>query len=240
MKKIILLLLFAIPIISFAQNQKATWDYPVKPGSKEWLKVDDYSKRLQLLNVPEDILLKLNTKELVQICLKYPQMELIFTRNDILSGISYVSTLFNGFIELSKRKDAGTELLRIYKDLNPDNYATANLKEKISHKKNFIVMELLLASPVILRNMEKEERVDLLNVLYNKYEEKAKYWQQFYYDQISSNLLVMAQILKLDKSSTIDDIEYNKKVDILLRSGEINDPEFVSIFTKNVANYLGK
>lgn len=240
MKKIILFLLIAIPFFSFAQNEKATWDYPVKPGSEEWLNVEDYSKRLQLLNVPNDILSKMSTKDLVLTCLKYPQIELIFTRNDILTGISYVSTFFNGFIELSKRKDAGTELLKLYKDLNPDKYVLANLKEKISHKKNFIVMELLLSSPVILGNMEKEERTDLLNVSYNKYEEKAKYWQQFYFDQISSNLLVMAQILKLDKSSTSDDIEYNRKMNILLRSGEINDPDFVFVFTKNVTSYLKK
>jgi hypothetical protein len=202
--------------------------------------VVDYSNRLELLNVPDDILSKLSTKELVRICLEYPQMELIFTRNDILSGVSYVSTLFNGFIELSKRNDAGTELLRLYKDLNPDDYVSANLKDKINHKKGFIVIELLLASPVILKNMDKNERTDLLNVSYNKFEEKAKYWQQFYYDQISSNLLVMAQILKLEEPLPSDDIEYNKKMNILLRSGEIDDPEFVSILIKNVVNYMKK
>jgi hypothetical protein len=40
--KFFLILLLFLPLISFAQ-EKVTWDYPVKPGSEEWRKIDDYS-----------------------------------------------------------------------------------------------------------------------------------------------------------------------------------------------------
>lgn len=53
MKKIILFLLIVLPFFSFAQNEKVTWDYPIKPGSKEWLAVPDFLKRLDLLNIPD-------------------------------------------------------------------------------------------------------------------------------------------------------------------------------------------
>ena len=82
MKKIILLLLLTISIVTLAQ-EPATWDYPIKPGSEEWLNIKDYSKRLELLNIPQDELTNISTNELVKICVDYPQMGLIYTKNDL-------------------------------------------------------------------------------------------------------------------------------------------------------------
>jgi hypothetical protein len=39
--------------------------------------------------------------------------------NNLKEGFDQVSTEFNGFQELFKRKDAGTELLKIYQTINP-------------------------------------------------------------------------------------------------------------------------
>ena len=122
MKKIILFLLIVMPFFSFAQNEKVTWDYPIKPGSKEWLAVSDFSKRLELLNIPAPLLKKMSTEELVKSCLNYPEYRLIFTRNDLQSGYNFIRSSFNGFVELESRPDAGKELVKVYAGYKPDGF----------------------------------------------------------------------------------------------------------------------
>lgn len=105
MKKMILLFLI-IPTLLFAQED-ITWDYPVKPGSEEWLNISNYLKRLEQLNIPSNVLSEISTYQLVKTCLNYPQIELVFTRSNLIEGISYVSVHFNGFKELLKKKRCG-------------------------------------------------------------------------------------------------------------------------------------
>lgn len=239
MKKIIIILLLALPVISFAQEE-VTWDYPVKPGSEEWLSIRDYPKRLELLNIPTEIVTNISTKQLVKSCLNYPQIELIFTRNDLITGISYVSTLFNGFLELSRRKDAGTELMRRYQSFEPFDYQTMEKSAQIRYKKDFIIIELLLSSPVILKNMNKMERIELLKESYKMYEAKAKYWDKFYSEQISPNLLVMARILEIDEPAIKNRSEIENNMNVLLDTGITHDTAFVTELINEVIIYLSR
>lgn len=210
----------------------------MKPGSEEWLATNDYSKRLDQLNIPTNILSKINTKQLVKICLNYPQIELVFTRNNLIEGISYISTNFNGFAELFNRGDAGIELLQSYQSFNPSNYKMMGESGRIQHKMDFIILEMILSSPVILNNMNKEERVELLNESYKMYEEKADYWDKFYLEQVSSNLLIMARILEIDKPSIKDKNEIKKDMDILLKSGTTHNSAYVTALINEVDSYL--
>jgi hypothetical protein len=174
----------------------------------------------------------------VKTCFNYPQIELIFTRNNLITGICYVSTIFNGLTELSKRKDAGSELLQLYKSFNPANYLSVNEGGKIEHKKDYVILELLLSSPLVLNNMNKNERTELLNTSYIMYEGKAKYWDKFYSEQISPNLLIMAQILNIDEPTIQKNDKIEKDWETLLRTGKTDNQEFVSTLLNDVVKYL--
>ena len=65
---VLLLLLWKF---SFCQSQKENWNYPIRPGSKEWLSKPNFAERLSLLNLPMDTINKLETDRLVNICLEY-------------------------------------------------------------------------------------------------------------------------------------------------------------------------
>ena len=125
MKKLIIYLLIVIPSFAIAQNERATWDYPVKPGSKEWLNIADYSKRFELLNIPDNLLKAISTEELVKSCLNYPEFPMVFTRNDLQSGYNFIQSMFNGFVELETRPDAGKELMKVYDGYKPDGRPAA-------------------------------------------------------------------------------------------------------------------
>lgn len=200
MKKLLnlfLMFILIITAISIHGQDYNSYKYPIMPGSIEWLQVDDYYQRLELLNIPEDTLKEMSTFRLLNTCLSYPQFELLFTRNDLISGIAFMSNHFNGFRELYERKDAGKELLKKYKKMNPMEYKQFSDDSKGNLMVEFIKIELLLGHPMIIESMSGIEKYELLNEAYNKYEEKAASWKQLSEDNLAPNLRIMIHILEL-------------------------------------------
>lgn len=200
MKRIALLLLITIPLFSLTQ-EKVIWDYPVKPGSVEWKKLTSYQDRLNAYNIHGDILKRISTEELAKTCLNYPEFRLIFTRNNMQKGYDYIRTKFNGFRELESRSDAGKELLKLYKNYNPDNFNKKSTNLEIG---NFIVkftyIELLIAQNEILKSFNDEESQELLLQCCKKY--KGKKNLQSYYGIIGlkTTALILARNYKADLS----------------------------------------
>lgn len=116
-KKLVTIITFLVSITLFSQNIDHTWNYPIKPGTKEWQNLKTPKERINAYNIPDSILYKISTKNLVKSCLNYPDMIVIMHRDDLQSGYNYLKTLFNGFEELEKRPDAGKELIEVYKKI---------------------------------------------------------------------------------------------------------------------------
>lgn len=171
--KLLMILILFVPIIAFTQVEKTKWEYPVKPGSKEWLKIADFEKRLALLDIPEDILQKISTEELVNSCLSYPEFGLVYTRNDLQSGYNYIRSMFNGFRELETRPDAGKVLMKVYAGYKPDSFDRSSSDLEIGQfvfKFNYI--ELLLAQPGIQNKMNLVDLKELMMLCSQKYKVK--------------------------------------------------------------------
>lgn len=197
MRKIIFLLLLIFPTILFAQQNEVTWDYPVKPGTKEWNNLKTYKERLDAYNIPVDILKTITTKELVKTCLDYPELRLIFTRNDLQAGYNYIATKFNGFKELESRSDAGKVLLEFYAEYNPEgfdpNFSNLEIGRYIV---KFTYIELIMAQNNIWKNLTDNEAKELTFQCINKYNKKKK--QQAYYGiiGIKTTALILARTHK--------------------------------------------
>jgi len=70
MKKILFLLLSAG--VLNAQTKNITWDYPIKPGMEEWNQLKTEGERIAVVQVPEDILAKLSSEEVVRLSISFP------------------------------------------------------------------------------------------------------------------------------------------------------------------------
>lgn len=218
MKKIILFLLFVIPIFSFAQNEKATWDYPVKPGSKEWLAVPDFSKRLELLNVPEPILKSISTEELVKSCLNYPEIQLIFTRNGLQLGYNFIRSSFNGFVELESRPDGGKELIKVYAGYKPYGFDLNSTDLEIGEfMSNFTYIEILIAQTEILNKLNPADSKELMSMCSQKY--KVKKDRQKYYGGIGLHTTALIIARQQDKKLINTKIKHDsKKIDAFIKN----------------------
>jgi len=136
MKKIILLLLFAIPIVSFAQNQKTTWDYPVKPGSEEW-RHSPYVEKIQKNQPPASMINQMATTDLLDLCLQYPFNKDILLFNNPNIAMRKVLKESFGWQEFIKRKDAVETFIGYYNKLPTDKIESVP-DEKVRNNDRFI------------------------------------------------------------------------------------------------------
>lgn len=181
--KLFMITILLIPFIAFSQVDSLKWDFPVKPGSKEWLNIADFEKRLALLDIPESILQNISTEELVNCCLSYPEFGLIYTRNDLQSGYNYIRSMFNGFRELETRPDAGKQLVKIYAGYKPDGFNLSSSDVEIGEfMSKFAFIEILISQPEILNKLNPGDSHELLSLCSQKY--KAKKQLQKYYGGI--------------------------------------------------------
>jgi len=195
--KLLILILF-VPIIAFSQLESPKWDYPVKPGSKEWLSVPDFMKRLELLNIPAPLLKKISTEELVKSCLNYPEIQLVFTRNDLQLGYNFIRSSFNGFVELESRPDAGKELMKVYAGYKPDGFDLNSTDLEIG---KFICeityIEILMAQTEILNKLNPGDSKELMTICSQKY--KVKKDRQKYYGGIGLETTALILARQQDK-----------------------------------------
>ena len=168
-----IILFVAIGGGAFAQNPEKTWDYPIKPGSKEWLSQPEFIGKLTLLNIPSNTLKLLTTNQLVKVCLDYPYFSLVFTRNSLQQGYEFIRDNFNGFRELENRPDASQYLLVEYEKMDPSDFKPeSSLGTKGEYMAKFTFIELLLAQFPILDNTDLSMKNQILNVGFQKYKKK--------------------------------------------------------------------
>lgn len=196
--KFIFWLLIIMPIISTAQ-EKLIWDFPVKPGTEEWKELKNYQDRLNVYNIPDSLLKKIATEDLVKTCLNYPEFRLIMTRNSLQMGYDYLKSIFNGFGELEKRSNTGALLLDEYQKFDPSNiknYDTHLEKGGFSSKMRYI--EILLAQKPILSKLDvktKEKLIENCIFNYEKIEELTEYYTTF---NLLTPTLILGRILEVD------------------------------------------
>ncbi|OJV80512.1 MAG: hypothetical protein BGO34_15535 [Bacteroidia bacterium 44-10] len=145
-------------------TEKLAWDYPVKPGTEEWNKIQSSQEMLNACQIPERVLTSLSTKDLAELCLSYPLLgDMLFSNTSIQDGFNFISSTFNGFQELFKRKDAGIELLKQYEQFNLDSFKK-NKGITITNVFYDLCIDIVMGQHLILSQLNTEEKNKLIEI----------------------------------------------------------------------------
>ena len=161
--------------VTCAVNAQATWDYPVKPGSTEWASFRTGQQRLEVCQIPQEVLEALSTKDLAEICLNYPLFIDYAVSNNERKAISAMIERFNGLKELSKRTDGAQELISIY-----ENYPVLTQVQLEPSKEYDILfklpfLELLLSDEVFIQQLDSRKANELEKMVLSTYERKLEH-----------------------------------------------------------------
>ena len=205
MKKIELLFIFLIcggvvlPLAS-GQNESQPYNFPIGPGTEEWAALESYEARLDAYNIPDSILEVMTTADLVETCLHYPEFRLIMTHNSLQQGYDYLRSIFNGFVELEQRPDAGAELISVYLENNPRDI---NMISGILNKGRFSFdmkfVEVLLSQKVIQRSLSLNDRLDLTAKAISNYETIKEMPAEYGTFGLVTSTLLLGRIMDVDK-----------------------------------------
>ncbi|MDR0575811.1 MAG: hypothetical protein LBG96_17620 [Tannerella sp.] len=232
MKKTIFICLMFISVAVMGQEKKTVWDYPVKPGMKEWQDCNSPEEIYEMLQVPEDILKKIDTKSLIQICLNYPAPTIFYIFNTPQQGFEGFYRQFNGIRELMSRKDAGYFLIEKYADMSLDGFSPLwTLENQGAYINKFYYIELFLVQPVILNLLSKSERKVLLIESLKKFDLKDSQKDLFGSLNRSATVRTIARTLYVENRLTV--IKTNSLPDTIvasLESGQLVNIDVQSVY----------
>ncbi len=224
----------------YAQSNESVWDFPIRPGTEEWEKLDSYEEKLNSYNIPDEILLKMTTGDLVNTCLNYPEFRLIMTRNNLQQGYDYVRSIFNGFRELENRKDAGKELLKLYTPLNPEKII--DFEDTIEKGRYFFKIahiELIMGQYSILNNMDNVDKKYALEQTINKYQKKKEMLELYSQLGLATSALVPGRLLELHNQQSFMDLKKNNPgIDWYLKIVYSPNPQDLDLIVENAKELL--
>jgi len=207
MKNLILSFVFlCICFLSGYAQEKIVWDYPIKPGTKEWAAFETGEQMVRACQIPLEVLNTISTKDLAAVCFNYPLFVNYMAVNDERKGVNATIFQFNGLQELSQRKDGTQELIKVYadypilsktqKDINSTDYYSP-------FKVSFL--ELVLSDNVFLSKLDNDELEALRKIAVNKYADKLEDDDVYSLYSIKKTMLLIAVIMnKQNKTETQD------------------------------------
>ena len=169
-----------IRLLEFSEVITDAYQYPIKPGTKEWKLIVGHDERVKACQIPESVLKTMSTAGLVETVLTYPHYGDMRAYDTLQKGFGYMSSRFNGFQELFTRKDSGTVLLERYKAMDPavfrKGFASAERGRSIWDFEN---VEILLVQNAIIAGLTEVQHQDLRREALLKYQEKKQYTESY-------------------------------------------------------------
>jgi len=201
MKKLLFSFLIVFSFAAYAR-EKIIWDYPIKPKTEEWKKLESNNAKVEACQIPEYILRDISTNDLMTLCLRYPLLYDVFAFNDINSGLGKLFSDFNGIREFSNREDAINGLCEQYLSEIRNFPEILNKGYSLDVGYSIIrisMLEVLLSYADFHNNTSKENQKKVLENLLLGYREKIKYPEYFQGSGFATNLFARANIIiKID------------------------------------------
>ena len=152
--------LFACLLNAQTTTEKVIWDYPVKPMTEEWRQLSTYAEMKNACLIPVDILEKMPTKELVEVCLNYPLRFKFYVYDNLHLGLKEVVKDFNGLQELLMRKDNAQYLYELLQEVCFETLPEKNLPSLEIGRLiiSYTLKEVMLAHELVLIHASVEQQ----------------------------------------------------------------------------------
>lgn len=122
------------------------YEYPVVPGTQEWIDLGNVFRRRDACQIPEDILHKMTTDALFQTILDYPFLGDIYAFNTYQIGYETVKRRFNGLQEFENRPDYMDVLLGYCQESYSLDENEKSLKDYMAEKMLLVLSDDLDSS----------------------------------------------------------------------------------------------
>ena len=212
--------MFCVCLVCNAQTEK--WDYPLKPGMEEWYRLETGQESIDALQVPEDVLAKLSSDELVRLCIIFPAFGIFGAFNTPQDGFAVMVERYNLFRHLLSRKDVGGSLIAAYKDASLSGFKTLPYSNDFWSIKLYY-FELLLSQKEILQSLTPDEKLELITEARSKFSAKMNSEEHASPPGALFSIRIMASILDVEESPELNASSNRGTATQFIQTGRLND-----------------
>ena len=221
-----------------ATDKKMTWDYPLKPGMEEWNQLRTEQERINAVQVPEDILEKLTSEEVVRLIITFPLFgdfrAFSTLQND---GFSVMLRRFNIFGHLLSLKDVGKSLVAAYKDADMTGFRTLPYSNEYWTIK-LDYLELVLVQKTVLQHLTSGEKLELLEEARIKFSEKINNEAFATLPGIQPSIRIMAGILDLEEHQEFKLSSNRQKLTSFIQTGKVGEASLIDEIVRMTDHYI--
>lgn len=222
-----------------AQTPKDTYVFPVIPGTEQWKQFKTGEEMVKASQIPTEVLTHISTPGLVATCLSYPILPRIMAYNDLQTGFVAVAGNFNGLQELLKRPDAGQELLRVYRGMDPNDVKGKEASKKGDFTFEFTYIEILISQPEIIAALSPSERKALARESLSKFKAKDNQLDTFSgFGEITSALVLGRVLEKEEFSSAYQAGKRSSAMQAFLAAGRVTDTQVINQIVIDAQSFL--
>lgn len=201
------------------------YQYPDNPADPSW---SDEVKR-EYWNIPEDVLICISTKGLVESCYKTPRAAYIIAASGCQDGYNLVKSGCRGFDELEMREDTAEELISKYETVNPVE----------ADKFHLFLLEMAIAQNNIIHKMTVEQKTEILELALSSQAKKKAVAEE---DVINweATTIVMGRILLFENYAPFESVcENNSTISGFIINGyqlSMANADTIMFYTKQFVN----
>lgn len=193
-------LIFFLAIITISCSEKLCDDldsgvyvYPDASGKS-------LEEAFQFYKIPEQVLKCISTDGLIQSCIAYPEMRMIWTRNSLQQGFDFIEDKCNGFDELWRRSDKYQALIELYLQLDFEwdwtNYPNSGNGQYFD---NILRHELILAQNEILQDLTDNQKLELFQIVLEKLKVKKTTYKNFDGFGVAGSIAILSRVMFNDQ-----------------------------------------
>lgn len=231
MKKLLTIFGCFLSILVTAQEIDKPYEFPVKPGMKEWANYNTSEKKDEVCVIPEIILQSLSTKALLLTCLNYPRLVDFFASNDMQKCFEFYANHFTGLKELLKRPDLNKVLLDYYPEIDVSDYVFLGESKKLTFIQ-ISFFELLLAQDNIIRSYSDSDIATIKNLAIKNLEIRELKNESI--GRQITNALILSRIINAANKTVFENTDDSIPYNVFNASGIVLDTSIVDkILTKS-------
>lgn len=166
---IILMIIFSCSKVEtndcFSYSFPDAYEFPIKPGTQDWINLGSREARANACMIPEDILQKISTGGLFESLLSYPFILDYIAWEEWQVGFEALKTENKGFAELFNRRDLYRVIYDWYESMSPD------CKEWIYHPDHapiqieLGIIEMCIFQDEFLNSLNQDEIIEIFKLI---------------------------------------------------------------------------
>ena len=178
--------------------------YPVEAA-----KGKTFEEHIAMYKIPEQTLHCLSTSALLESCLDYPEMRMIWTRSELQNGFDDVRKMCNGFDELFGRNDRFQKIYSFYQQKNfTRDWNSFSDLENGRYMDDIVRVELIISQYEILNGLSVTDKIELLQLALDNQKKKSELIQYWGIVGMQTTCAILSRIMYLDNYQPLVE-EYN-------------------------------